>query len=352
MNSGVSLLEVLRLASRRERLVILIVAYGNPADVVRCLKSLANSDWNEFEVFICENSGLEAFEHLVAAVSEADGLFVQSDECSDDLDRPGGRLSRVAKGRLSGRPNIVHLAAAVDNLGYGGGVNAWLERIIDCPGWDAALVLNPDTEVAITCLSELMAKKQEGFGMVGGTLVFDDAPGMIINYGLTWSRLTGRITAVGRGAPAGTAPSTDVLASIDAISGACVLVSRAFVEEIGLMPEDYFLYMEDLDWGRRRGRQKIGFAPKAVIRHVCGTSIGSAVDPRQRSRLSVYLMARNSVLYARRQVGWLWIFHAAAGVFYAAKYAFAGAPTAARTTLEGLFDGAKGKSGRPTFTTE
>jgi N-acetylglucosaminyl-diphospho-decaprenol L-rhamnosyltransferase len=339
-------------ALRREKLVVLIVSYGNPADVVRCLKSLANSDWKEFEVFICENAGLEAFENLLAAVSGTDGPVVWSDECSEDLDQPGGRLEVVVRCRLSGSSNVVHLAAAAENLGYGGGVNAWLERIVTCPGWDAALVLNPDTEVAPACLSELVAKKDEGFGMVGGTLVFDDTPSRIINYGLAWSRLTGRITAVGRGARAGTAPSTDVLASIDAISGACVLVSRAFVEEIGLMPEDYFLYMEDLDWGRRRGRQKIGFAPKAVIRHVCGTSIGSAVDPRQRSRLSVYLMARNSVLYARREAGWLWIFHAAAGVLYAAKYALAGAPTAARVTLEGLFDGAKGMSGRPNFRME
>ena len=352
MNDAGSWREVLKLGSCRERLVILIVSYGNPADVVRCLKSLANSDWREFEVFICENSGLEAFENLLAAVSGPGGPLALSGECSEDVDQPGGRLGQVAKCEFLGRSNVVRLAAATENLGYGGGVNAWLERVINCPGWEAALVLNPDTEIAPACLSEMMAKKEEGFGMVGGTLVFDDAPYTVINYGLAWSRLTGRITAVGRGALAGTVPSTDVLASIDAISGACVLVSRNFVEEIGLMPEDYFLYMEDLDWGRRRGRQKIGFASKAVIRHVCGTSIGSAVDPRQRSRLSVYLMARNSVLYARRQAGWLWVFHAAAGVLYAAKYALDGAPAAARTTLEGLFDGAKGKSGRPNFGTE
>jgi GT2 family glycosyltransferase len=340
------------LTSHREKLVVLIVSYGNPADVIRCLKSLANSDWKTFEVFICENSGLAGFESLLAAVSGEEGPLVQTGDCSEDIDRPGKRLARVAKCKFTERPNVVRLAAAIENLGYGGGINAWLERIVNHPGWDAALVLNPDTEVAPACLSELMAKMEEGFGMVGGTLVFDNAPDKIINYGLAWSRLTGRITAVGRNAEAGTIPSTGTLAAIDAISGACVLVSRAFVDEIGLMTEDYFLYMEDLDWGLRRGRQKIGFASKAVIRHVCGTSIGSSVDPRLRSRLSIYLSARNSVLYARRWAGWLWIFHAAVGVLYAAKYALCGAPAAAKITIEGLVDGTRGKTGRPNFRTE
>ena len=55
---------------------------------------------------------------------------------------------------------------------------------------DRLLVLNPDTEVDRRCLSELMAKSVEGFGMVGASLVFDHAPDTIINYGLHWSRMT------------------------------------------------------------------------------------------------------------------------------------------------------------------
>src|SRR5262249_25308571 len=139
--------------------------------------------------------------------------------------------------------------------------------------------------------------------------------------GLRWSRMTGRVMAIGRNSPVGSIPSSEVLANIDAISGACVLVTRSFIEQVGLMAEDYFLYMEDLDWGRRRGRHQIGFAPNAVIRHVCGTSIGSMMDPKKCSPLSIYLTARNCILYARRWAGRRWIFHFATGILYAARYA-------------------------------
>jgi N-acetylglucosaminyl-diphospho-decaprenol L-rhamnosyltransferase len=216
-----------------------------------------------------------------------------------------------------------------------------------CPGWEAILVLNPDTEVVEACLSELMAKAAEGFGMVGGTLVFDDAPNRIINYGLHWSPTTGRTIAVGTGSPAGSAPSDELLASIDTISVACMLVTRDFVDDVGLMAEDYFLYMEDLDWGRRRGQHRIGFAPKAIIRHVGGTSIGSAKDPVGRSPLSAYLTSRNSILFSRRWAGWRWILHFAVGLLYVIRYFLHASPEIAKVALIGLIDGARGKTGRP-----
>ena len=220
-----------------------------------------------------------------------------------------------------------------------------------CPGWEAALVLNPDTELAETCLSELMAKAGEGFGMVGGALVFDDAPDRIINYGLHWSRRTGRIIAVGKNSPAGSAPSDEILARIDTISGACMLVTRPFINDVGPMTEDYFLYMEELDWGLRHGKHKIGFARQAIIRHVCGTSIGSTEDPKTLSPLSAYLLSRNSILFSRRWAGWRWPLHLIVALLYVARYAVKVSPETAKVALAGLSDGLRGRTGRPDMST-
>jgi N-acetylglucosaminyl-diphospho-decaprenol L-rhamnosyltransferase len=330
----------------RAKLAVLIVSYGNPTDVDRCLNALARSSWTDFEVFVCENAGQEAFTQLRALLIRRDGPL-EHDASRDAIDRPGGRLAVVASCQFRGHNIGVRLAAATENLGYAGGINAWLERLIGFPGWEAVLVLNPDTTVEETCLSELMAKAAEGFGMVGGTLVFDDSPDDIINYGLIWSRTTGRITAVGRKSPAGSSPSDQLLKRIDAISGACVLVTRRFIDDVGLMTEDYFLYMEELDWGRRRGRHKIGFARDAVVRHVCGTSIGSTEDRKARSPLSAYLMSRNSILFSRRWAGWRWPLHSVVGLLYVIRYVLHGSPETARVALVGLIDGVRGKTGRP-----
>lgn len=331
------------------KLCVVIVSYGRPADIRRCLAALASSHWRDFAVFICENAGMPAYERLRTELAGADGPLEAATATGPSLlDQPVGRFTAVSICRLRGTAVPVRIGSAVENFGYGGGVNAWLDRLRTEAGWDAVLVLNPDTEVDPNCLDELIAKAAEGYGMVGASLIYPDAPDLIQTYGLIWSRLTGRVILAGRGAPLGSEPSSALLRRLDAASGACTLVTRAFVEDVGGMVEDYFLYMEDLDWGMRRGRHRIGFAAKAIVRHVGGTSIGSSGNPRLQSRLSSYLMARNMVRFSRRLAGPCWVLHLAAVALYAVKFFVSGAPAGARETLVGMIDGIRGKEGRPT----
>jgi len=59
---------------------------------------------------------------------------------------------------------------------------------------------------------------------------------------------------------------------VEAISGACMLVKRDAVGDVGLWDEGYFLHCEDLDWCMRfRQREwKILFVPDARISHALG----------------------------------------------------------------------------------
>src|ERR1700730_5161933 len=91
---------------------VIIVSYGNPEDVERCLRSIALSDWHHFEVFICENAGAAAFDRLVATVVGSRGPLIRADSTLNELDLPAQRLARVMKCRFSSRSNIVRLAEA------------------------------------------------------------------------------------------------------------------------------------------------------------------------------------------------------------------------------------------------
>lgn len=59
---------------------------------------------------------------------------------------------------------------------------------------------------------------------------------------------------------------------VEAISGACVLVKRRAIEDVGLWDEKYFLHCEDLDWCMRfrLSNWKVMFVPDAKIMHVWG----------------------------------------------------------------------------------
>ncbi len=56
---------------------------------------------------------------------------------------------------------------------------------------------------------------------------------------------------------------------VEAISGACMLVRREAMEEVGPWDEDYFLHCEDLDWCARFGQHHWGilFVPDAPVIH-------------------------------------------------------------------------------------
>ncbi|MEY3759963.1 MAG: hypothetical protein RIR39_1454 [Pseudomonadota bacterium] len=59
---------------------------------------------------------------------------------------------------------------------------------------------------------------------------------------------------------------------VEAISGACMLVRREALQEVGAWDEGYFLHCEDLDWCMRfrQAGWKILFVPSAKITHEAG----------------------------------------------------------------------------------
>ena len=61
--------------------------------------------------------------------------------------------------------------------------------------------------------------------------------------------------------------------AVDAISGACMLVRRSAIDDVGGWDEGYFLHCEDLDWCKRfqlRGWQVL-FVPDAIVHHRQGS---------------------------------------------------------------------------------
>jgi hypothetical protein len=238
-----------------------------------------------------------------------------------------------------------------DNLGYGGGVNAWLRPLLEAPGWTAAWVLNPDTLPARDALAELEAyAAQCDEGLIGSRLVPMSDPDCIQTRGLAWSKIRAGAVAIDKDA-CSSAPFDveSVERHLDAPSGASVYATRALIERIGLMREHYFLYGEDLEWGVRAKRlgAAVGYADKSVVRHVGGSTIGSSRRRRQRSTLSTYLLARNRILFVKEYHP-LWLpWSVIVSLMEVAVCAAMGAFPNTLASLHGLLAGLAGETGRP-----
>ena len=78
--------------------------------------------------------------------------------------------------------------------------------------------------------------------------------------------------------------------------GAAMIVSRKALEQVGPMPECYFLYYEELDWSImfRRAGYEIWYEPTCTIYHKESQATGTD------SPLKTYYITRNRLLFAKR----------------------------------------------------
>lgn len=320
---------------------VAIVSYDSHEDVADLLRALEGQSWSDLSVHFCENAGEAAYGRLLAAIAAAGGALGAAEPRADVAG-----VAESANGRLaSGRTIAAHRASG--NLGYAGGVNACIRAL--APGsWEMVWILNPDTIPERDALAELAARLgQGGCGAVGGRIVYTES-GKVQSYGGRWRALMARGLNLGLGDDLSDKPdAAEIERRMDFVSGACMLVSATFIEHVGLMDESYFLYCEEVDWCARRGALKLGFAPRAVIRHSHGKTIGSHRDRRLRSKLSVYLDERNKLLFTRRRHPAILPIVAITTFLLNAQYLTAGAWANYGHAISGWWAGLRGLTGRP-----
>ena len=78
--------------------------------------------------------------------------------------------------------------------------------------------------------------------------------------------------------------------------GAAMLINREALNKVGLMPEDYFLYYEEIDWSMMftKAGYEIWYDPTCTIYHKESQSTG------QDSPLRTYYITRNRLLLVKR----------------------------------------------------
>jgi N-acetylglucosaminyl-diphospho-decaprenol L-rhamnosyltransferase len=335
------------------RVAILIVGFRNPQDVQACVSALSRSgDQPSFDVFICENGGSEAFRQVCDALVDPHGpCQALTGALPDPISRPSGRLLKIECFALKHKDSRVWIGSADQNLGYAGGVNVWLERLLPVSDFQGFWIVNPDAEPEPGALRALVERSLIGNkGMVGSTIVTPDRLDYVYcRAGHRWRKLRTSLALLGLGQPMTTPIDLPAIeATLDSISGASTYVSRSCVRDIGLMDERFFLYYEDADWSARAKKHGLGYAPDSIVPHRGGTTIGSAQLRAQRSRLSVYLESRNHLHFVR--IHWFGYLPLAImfGCLHAALF-LPGSPKNARAAVAGMLAALKGETGQPQF---
>ena len=298
-----------------KRVYVLLVNWNGWGDTIECLESVFRCRGAELRVIVCDNdSGDGSLERIRTWADGRLSSFVPG--CGQlrplsnpplakpllwvEYDRDGAEVG----GDLAIDVPLVLIQTGA-NLGFAGGNNVGLRYILARGDFDAVWILNNDTVVDPHALKALLNRLEEkpAAGMVGSTLLYYDEPKRIQARGGGWyCHWIGLPWHLGRLQSASDPPRrARVERWMNYVVGASLLVSRDFLETIGLMCEDYFLYFEESDWALRgKGRFELAYAPESRVYHKLGRSIGTRSDPRRKSLLCDYYALRNRLLFTRR----------------------------------------------------
>lgn len=312
---------------------IVVLNWNGWADTIACLESLRRLDAAApARLIVCDNGSTDGSAPRLAAWGRAafGGAFVR-------LDR--------AQAAAGVRPADGWRMALIDNganLGFAGGNNVGVRWALADPGCTHVWLLNNDTEVAPDALAQALDRMaaDPAIGLCGSTLVYHHDRGRVQAFGgSSYDPRTGGTRHLGAFEPVAQVPDdpSEVEARMACVVGAAMLASRRFLAEVGLPSEDYFLYYEEIDWAwRARGRYRMGYAPRSLVWHKEGASIGTAASGG--SPLSLYYLYRSRARFVARHDPAHRAVVRRRCLMEIARMALRGRFGAARAALDGLLD--------------
>lgn len=317
---------------------VVIVTF-NAADVILdCLESLLASAGVALRIVLVDNASTDDTVAVLRAWANGEQPYIASDDLPLTLSPCPKPLS------LTAMPVVPagHCTTLVEtglNAGFAAGVNRGLAVLAARPGVDRYWVLNPDSLVAPGTASAFAEHPEPpgGFALMGGRVLYWPSEDIIQIDGGTIDPRTGVTGNLNQYRPHGATPPPPP-GTMEFVMGASMVASRRFYEQAGPMPEDYFLYYEEVDWALRRGDLPLLYCPGAVIYHLAGTAIGSPTLGRPASPFSLYFKHRARLRFMRRYYPRALPFAFAYSFAKAAQLLLKGYPTESRTLLGASFD--------------
>lgn len=202
------------------KIIIIIVNYNGATDTIECLKSIIKSNNKDYKTIVVDNH------------SDIENYNLLNDFC----------ITR----------SEVILLRAPQNGGFAYGNNIGIKYGFEhFPNCSLYWLLNNDTKIFPETIGKLLdfsTNCSMRIGIMGNKMNFYDNPNLIQAIGGKFNKYTCRCSHIG--AYENDANQT-FNTKFDYVVGASMLVRKVFIESVGVMNEDYFLFFEELDWIER-----------------------------------------------------------------------------------------------------
>ncbi len=266
---------------KRIKVYIIIINFGTPEHTIECLLSIYENNYEYFQIVVIDVSNI-----------------------NQSVDKISSWIQKK-------NDNRTILIQEEENKGFAYANNIGIRHSLTQDDCDFLWILNNDTIIAKDALEELVKyyeqeKDKKTIGFIGSKILDYGDKGLIQNVGGTFNRWTGYSILIGMG-EMDTHQFNNIELKVDYVIGASMFFHKLLIEQIGLMPEDYFLYYEDIDWCITA--QKAGFTnltcAKSIIYHKQGVSTGAkllANDNHLKNKKHLYL---SYLKFYRKHYYWL-----------------------------------------------
>ena len=292
---------------------IVLVNYKNWQDTAECLESVFKLENANFKVVVVDNDSqngsvdyLEAWANGTRPVDFDLRFYGNAPVTAEAIPKPIPYKRIAAQGisHIAVDNSSLYLVDSDKNLGFAGGNNLGIALALAHQA-DYIWLLNNDTVVAPDTLSQLQThflksiQAGQPLGILGARLLYFHDPNMVQAVMGRYNPMLASTEHIGFGQAASARLEGFTPEEHDYVVGASMFISADFLNKVGPMSEDYFLYFEEIDWAKR-GQLK-GFVldtcPHARVYHKEGASIGGSLkDNSNKSELSDFYSIRNRLI--------------------------------------------------------
>jgi hypothetical protein len=248
------------------KVCVVIVNWNGKQDTIECLASLRKISYRNFEIIVVDNGSVDGSAQAIR------------DKFSSILVLENGKNLGLAEGN-----NI--------------GIRTALRR-----GAEWVLLLNNDVLVKKDFLAQLVksAQAHEKIALAGPKIMYYPEKKRIWSAGLQ-ERFFAEPCSRGLGELDKRQFEKEEF--VDSIHGVMLLNAKA-LQEIGLLYSDFFIMVEESEWGIRAKRRgwNVLFVPSSVVWHKVSRSVDKLEKPRA---MSVYYTVRNWMVALKRDYGLL-----------------------------------------------
>lgn len=239
-----------------KKIGIVICNYNKCDLTLKCIQSVLESKIQDFDIYVVDNASTD---HSVERI-----------------------------GKLYG--SRVHLLINHQNLGGSGGFNTGIRKVVET-GYEYLMCLDSDVQVdenAVGALYSFLCSHPE-VGMAGSKVYHMKAPEYIQQFGLNID--FDHLGAETLYADVLDSEKIPEVVYCDSVAACSVMLPVKVVKEVGGLPEDNFIYWDDMEWGYlvKQAGYKVAACGGSTVLHEMG-----AFTARQSSFIAYYQW-RNSM---------------------------------------------------------